>query len=181
MILYSAISKTGEVAPRTGFFHFFKSKEILVHSWDENAEDIYNLEEKDPDQVERYRADLQGLDRFLGGYPYDQTFQIWNSLSNNITLELLQKLTPSNGKMSSVSNVVYLEKDLPEFMSTKSIPEHAIKFQKIDLKKSFPKGATPQEITKYSMDKSYLLEQFLNQYEKGIFFFFLIDFNRLTN
>lgn len=39
-IYYSTVSKEGCVAPRTGFFHHFKSKEILVAKWDGQNEGI---------------------------------------------------------------------------------------------------------------------------------------------
>lgn len=39
-IHYSAVSKDGCTAPRTGFFHFFKPKEILIRKWDNDDEGI---------------------------------------------------------------------------------------------------------------------------------------------
>lgn len=33
-IHYSAVSKEGCTAPRTGFFHYFKPREILIKKWD---------------------------------------------------------------------------------------------------------------------------------------------------
>lgn len=33
-IYYSAVSKEGCVAPRTGFFHYFSPQEIVVKKWD---------------------------------------------------------------------------------------------------------------------------------------------------
>lgn len=39
-IHYSAVSKDGCTAPRTGFFHFFKPKEILIRKWDNADEGI---------------------------------------------------------------------------------------------------------------------------------------------
>ena len=33
MYLYSAVSKQGESAPRTGFFHFFKRQEVTANDW----------------------------------------------------------------------------------------------------------------------------------------------------
>lgn len=32
--------KYGNVAPRSGFFHFFNQSEVLVKKWDTYAEDI---------------------------------------------------------------------------------------------------------------------------------------------
>lgn len=40
-IYYSAVSKDGSTAPRTGFFHYFKKREILIKKWDNSDEGTY--------------------------------------------------------------------------------------------------------------------------------------------
>lgn len=40
-IHYSAVSKDGSTAPRTGFFHYFKKGEIIIKKWDNSDEGTY--------------------------------------------------------------------------------------------------------------------------------------------
>jgi hypothetical protein len=40
MFLLSAASKEGHLAPRTGFFHNFQKKEVLVRQYNQSEEDI---------------------------------------------------------------------------------------------------------------------------------------------
>lgn len=40
LLSFSAVSKEGSTAPRTGLFRMFKKQEILVWKWDAAAEDI---------------------------------------------------------------------------------------------------------------------------------------------
>jgi len=42
-IYYSTVSKEGATAPRTGFFHFYSAKEIVVRKWDKENESKTNL------------------------------------------------------------------------------------------------------------------------------------------
>lgn len=40
-IYYSSVSKDESTAPRKGFFHYFKKKEILIKKWDNSDEGTY--------------------------------------------------------------------------------------------------------------------------------------------
>ncbi len=40
MTLFSAVSKEGTIAPRTGFFHNFKKKETMIRRWHAVEEDM---------------------------------------------------------------------------------------------------------------------------------------------
>mgnify|MGYP001793916897 CR=1 FL=1 len=53
-MFYSAVSKTGETAPRTGFFHFFERREIIVKKWDSDTEDMVDVPLSE-DDLESYR------------------------------------------------------------------------------------------------------------------------------
>ena len=39
-VFYAAVGRTGQSAPRTGFFHYFKQREIVVKKWDKDTEDV---------------------------------------------------------------------------------------------------------------------------------------------
>ena len=41
-VISSSVSKEGSVAPRTGFFHNFSKKEVVVRRWNPEMEDIIN-------------------------------------------------------------------------------------------------------------------------------------------
>ncbi|XP_074653435.1 protein AAR2 homolog [Tubulanus polymorphus] len=101
-IYYSARSKEVQTAPRTGFFYHFKHREILVRKWDERTEDIKDDDSISDEQIERFRLNKRDLDPFLGAYPYE-TYKIWVSLTNHLSVELLNRLQPKSQKISSVT------------------------------------------------------------------------------
>jgi A1 cistron-splicing factor AAR2 len=60
--------------------------------------------------------------------------------------------------------------------STIDQEKYRLNFTLIDLKKSYPEHATSEEITKYSIDKSYLLKKILKKNYKGDLNLFLGEF-----
>ncbi|XP_023220416.1 protein AAR2 homolog [Centruroides sculpturatus] len=182
-IYYSGVSKYGQSAPRTGFFHVFSPKEVLVRKWnkfDETmSEEIVNSEE-----TERFRSNLKDMDRFLGAYPY-KMWRNWVALTSYITEPVLKSMEPESGIVCSVSQFVpetfLMSKNNPEMETDqmaastsktednlpelKLVPGTMLRFTKIPLRKH-PEGASPTEITKHNMDSTYLLEQVLLMYEK---------------
>ncbi|XP_077985016.1 protein AAR2 homolog [Glandiceps talaboti] len=176
-IYYSAVSKTNDVAPRSGFFYHFKQREILVKKWNARLEDISDFKATE-EEMDRFECNREQMDSFLGPYPYGSLKQ-WVSLTNQITESLMNTLVPDNCKISSVTELVgdkesrttkqraeirasvpddaSMEEKLPK-MHIK--PEAIIHFSEIPQK--YPKGASPAEVTKYSMDSSYALDTLLN-------------------
>lgn len=98
-IYFSAVSRQGDTAPRTGFFHVFKQREIVVRHYDEKAEDL--KEDVDPEEVERVRASLRDLDRCLGAYPIE-SWEKWISLTQYIPSAELERMIPKSGRICSV-------------------------------------------------------------------------------
>ena len=116
------------------------------------------------------------MDRFLGPYPYEN-FKKWVSLTNHITKDLLERVQPVCKKISSVT-------ELPQeprhsrlrttgsehaILSVQRNPETVIRFTEFP-KQKYPEGASPVEISKYSMDSSYAVTCLLNSMkgERGL-------------
>ncbi|KFM68531.1 hypothetical protein X975_14088, partial [Stegodyphus mimosarum] len=181
-IYYSAVSKEGCTAPRTGFFHFFSPQEIVIKKWDNSSENL-NCVDASEEEIQRIKDNLQDLDRYLGAYPY-QTLKQWNYLTCNISESLVKKLQPLSGVVSSVTQLVPLsypsqestepdstterrfqtleDKYLPDM---KKVPGTEIRFTDIPQNK-YPEGSSAAEITMHSMDSTYVLEQLLKSFEK---------------
>ncbi|GFY51865.1 protein AAR2 homolog [Trichonephila inaurata madagascariensis] len=180
-IYYSAVSKEGCVAPRTGFFYFFSPQEIVIKKWDSKNEDLNSLTPSG-EEKQRIRENLQNLDRNLGAYPY-QTLKQWNCLTCNISESLVNQLQPLCGTINSVTQLVplnYPTKESSEPDSTtdkrfqsleekylpnmKQVPGTEIRFTEIP-KNRYPDGCSAAQITMYNMDSTYLLEQLLKHYQ----------------
>ena len=136
--------------------------------------------ELDPKQVERLRIskidqlslfilcsplrkDIRDFDRNMGPYPLDQPvyYQRWKKLTSYITPGLVRRVLPNNGK---VSHLPEKSPDLSALLNETSVNdkrlgksferEEGMEFTRFDVRRSFPPGATGDEITKWSLDKS---------------------------
>ncbi|CAH1796636.1 unnamed protein product [Owenia fusiformis] len=175
-VYYSARSGRGsDVAPRSGFFYNFKAKEVLVKKWDRLQEDITSGGVSQ-EEVERIQSNKKELDRYLGAYPYE-SYKKWVSMTNHITEPVMESLQPINKTICSVAQFVSERSDTktrkedaikttdkttvshddddPRLPKMDTIPGTQIRFSEIP-KKKYPEGATPSEITKYSIDSSYV-------------------------
>merc|ERR550539_2231229 len=102
-VYWSAVSKEGQTAPRSGFFHNFRTKEVLVKKYNPEQETFEDVH--DEETIHRLRSNLKNLDRNLGAYPYD-SWKKWVSLSNKISIETIQRLEPTSGVIHSVTELI---------------------------------------------------------------------------
>ncbi|KAI8364489.1 A1 cistron-splicing factor [Choanephora cucurbitarum] len=170
-VYFSSTNKEGTSGIRTGFFHFFESQEIVVREWNPQIEDLRDETELDPKQVERLRINIRDFDRNMGPYPLDQPmyYQRWKKLTSYITPGLVRRVLPNNGK---VSHLPEKSPDLSALLNETSVNdkrlgkslerEEGMEFTRFDVRRSFPPGATGDEITKWSLDKSWLVKDLLS-------------------
>ena len=102
-VYWSSVSKEGSIGPRTGFFHNFSQKEILAKRFDAQKEQF--VSDVSDEEIERFRSNLQNMDRHLGAYPYD-SWKKWISLSSKISSETVARLEPINGEIHSVTELL---------------------------------------------------------------------------
>ncbi|CAL7952286.1 unnamed protein product [Xylocopa violacea] len=181
---YSAVDEFGETAPKIGFLRTFKKSEFLVKRWNPKTEDLCS-EDVEEETVERLKSNLRELDRSLGCYPYD-IWKQWKELTNHITPTLVERCTPvcgfvrsalelehctdaarprggeSNPKKKRRSGITVEEKEDELLPDMKPKPGTELRLSKIP-DKQYPDGASPTEVTKYSLDSSYALDTFLNK------------------
>lgn len=108
---------------------------------------------------------IQDLDRYLGPYPHE-TFKKWVSLTNHISEALLERMQPSCGRISSVTEIpqqtfktgeANTNIEAKEENSVGEQPsDSSIRFTRVP-KKKFPEGCGPSLMSKYSIDSSYVL------------------------
>lgn len=184
---YSAVGRSGDSAPRTGFFHNFTQGEILVKKWDKAAEDI-STAPISAEEEERIRSNLTGdLQRYLAPFSYSE-WSRWISLSKHITSEVMGWLQPESGLICSATPFesqpfcshrqssqeraegVSMDTDDKEgnlatkadkLMELKELPAFKIRYTPFP-RRRHPSNSTPAEITKHGMDSSYVLERLLS-------------------
>jgi A1 cistron-splicing factor AAR2 len=164
-----------EQSLKSGFFHEFKSGELMVRKWNPDQEiftEIYDQEE-----LARFRCNILEFDQFLGPYPLvadpstgnRNTYQEWLSLSKHISSTVLTKILPEGYCIYSM-HMTSKFSDVPDERlkdvqpSTQTLHQERLHFTDFDLKKSFPQGAAGQELSNYARDKSWLLESLLSNY-----------------
>ncbi|KAJ3107756.1 a1-alpha2 repression [Phlyctochytrium planicorne] len=149
---------------RIGVFKFFELKEVVLKKWDVESEDFMDEENLDPEYVKSLKSALRELDSSLGAYPLlptaespEPTYKKWIRLTRFITPKVLFRILPKSGKVTGSSCT-------SRFTEVEAIEADSIfiNFAAFDLRRSFPPGATPDLIMKYSIDKSYLLQELIS-------------------
>lgn len=118
--------------------------------------------------------DIRDFDRNMGPYPLDPStyYERWKKLTNYISSGLVRRILPNNGRVSHIASKSTNEQDILNLkdvrMGKATEKEEGMEFTPFDIRKSFPKGATGQEVTKWSLDKSWLAKDLIDKvYHKG--------------
>ncbi|KAG5875426.1 hypothetical protein JTB14_005324 [Gonioctena quinquepunctata] len=196
-IFYSAVSNTGDTAPRTGFFKNFRKSEVLVKKWD-NAKECISSETVAEEEVVKLKDNIMALDGFLGPYPYTIRDK-WLSLISYVSDSLIEKLAPLSGYIQSALELVSCsDADRPrgkaktQHPNEEASPSSGVNSKRLRMsedfedsflpklkavagtelrlttfpERSYPPGSTPSEITKHSLDSSYVLDQMVASCQK---------------
>ena len=143
---YRLSGQGGETGALSGFLHFFQCKEIIAMRWNPHSEEMLFLEDKD--ELDRFRANIFDLDRFLGPYPLDRPeifrFQRW---STHITLELLERVLPNKHHVITPMAASYHEGG--------PLTLEDVHFSIIPTDKEVARSHGPSKI----LDKSHILDQ----------------------
>lgn len=173
-----------ETGPRTGRFLSLRRRELRLLRWDPAGEAL-GLAPPAPGEAEAFRENLQELDRFLGPYPYE-TLKKWVSLTSFISEAVMEQLQPESGQICAFSEVLpvvagRLSSDRAEQRGAalgaecRSYAEGLARLPRMEPRagteirftelptQMFPDGATPEEITRHSMDLSYALDKVIQQ------------------
>lgn len=136
--------------------------------------------------------DIRQFDPFLGPYPLipdepgaPNMYHRWLLQTTYITPFSLKRLLPGSGKVSSMTSTSQFSEVPGEetgpptgsdkgkgpavtaLDSVRDMESLKINFTNFDLKRSFPPTASGPERTKYSLDKSWLLEQLIRTEYEG--------------
>jgi len=186
---YSAVNKFGELAPRVGFFHDFQKSEFLVRRWDNEEENI-SSETVPEETIQRLRDNIKELDRYLGPYPYE-ILKPWIKLTNGISASLITRCSPLSGYVRSAlelehcsdalrprgreseskrkrsSRLTMEDKEEQLLPDLKPTPGTELRLTEIP-DKHYPDDATPSEITRHSLDTSYVLDTTLKKLREPV-------------
>ncbi|XP_005229378.2 protein AAR2 homolog isoform X1 [Falco biarmicus] len=177
-----------ETGPRTGCFLSLQRRERRVLRWDTCSEAV-GLAAPAAGEAEALAENLQEMDRFLGPYPYE-TLRKWVSLTSYISEAAVERLQPESGRICAFSEVLPVaagrhaseraEQRRPRFdAECRSYAEGLARLPRMEPragteirftelpKQTYPDGATPEEITRHSMDLSYALERVIRQRYAG--------------
>ena len=128
-----SVSRDGCTGPVIGFFHVFKSKEMVVKEWDQKME-MFSVKETNADELAAIEGNIHLYEPCLAPFPFDD-LKTWISLSCHITHFSLVQLGINDCTLSVIN------------------PDGLVKFSSIPSPIT-PKGASPNEITKAHMDQT---------------------------
>jgi A1 cistron-splicing factor AAR2 len=147
---------------RRGRFLYLQATEVAVFRWDRDTEDFV---EPDADEAQRLAEGVRRLefDQWLGAYPLANA-EKWTSISRHITPPVLQRLQPvGHSVWSEMATQRRIEEkgkakveEEPRDGSATDTLGHKSYYTDIP-KRATPPGAAPHEVTRYSIDKSYML------------------------
>jgi A1 cistron-splicing factor AAR2 len=106
----------------------------------------------------------------MGPYPLEPPtyFQRWKKLTSHITPGLVRRVLPNNGKVSHLpdksSNMPNSSNVKDKRLGKEIEKEEGMEFTSFDIRKSFPPGASGDEVTRWSLDKSWLLRDLLKKF-----------------
>lgn len=150
--------------------------------WNRKTEDLDDVATSE-EETERLHAGLRDMDRFLGAYPYD-SLKRWVGLTQYISENVLERLQPVSKKICSVTQVDSESKvktrDSSQQLSAEcsssttrssnssetndsTVQDSQLRLSCIPDRK-FPANATPEEVTRHSMDHSYTLSYMMKDY-----------------
>ncbi|KAM6298767.1 protein AAR2 homolog [Aegotheles albertisi] len=170
-----------ETGPRTGLFLSLRRRDLRVLRWDAAAEAL------DPaaGEAEAFRENLRELEPFLGAYPLG-ALRKWVALTSRLGEAAVQRLQPESGRICAFAEVVpaaggRLSRDRAEqrrpplHAGCRSYAEGLARLPRLEPRpgtqlrfselprQMFPDGASPEEVTRHSMDLSYALERVIGQ------------------
>uniref|UniRef100_UPI00358E3ABE protein AAR2 homolog n=1 Tax=Myxine glutinosa TaxID=7769 RepID=UPI00358E3ABE len=187
---YSAVcaGPPRRIAPRLGFFHNFARREVLVRKWDRTLEEL--SEQPVPtEEIESIRAKIKDLDCMLGAYPYNNLRQ-WLALVSHVTPKLASDLQPADGRVSASPILLpdvpgrtqtdrmsltpnfnqplctSLQEGEARLPAMHPVPGTELRFSLVPTR-CFPSGASPAEVTRHSLDRSFALDSLIESKYRG--------------
>lgn len=160
-------TKTPEQSPRSGFFHNFQKKEVLIRRWDEQQGYPMPVDKLTDDNLQ-LPENLRNIDANLGPYPYE-SYKQWCGLTNFISPAIISQLQPKTGRIDSVVN---FRPDVDENNRTKTDREGLPILQRDDNDKFgfveigrrwWPADCTAQERTKYAQNSEWIFNQLIDE------------------
>ncbi|XP_055709231.1 protein AAR2 homolog [Phlebotomus papatasi] len=184
----ASVGPFGDTAPRVGFMHCFREREIVIREWDAETEELRIRTKGDPEVEKQFiQENIREFDELLAPYDYD-SLPKWHNLTTYVTAETVLNLSPSCGIIRTCADLLSCSNDdrprgggtcsqstspkshkidllfdednlLPQL---KPIPGTAPNFTKIPPR--FCKEASPAEITSSFMDSIVALDKLMGSF-----------------
>ncbi|XP_059608004.1 protein AAR2 homolog [Phlebotomus argentipes] len=181
----ASVGPFGDAAPRVGFIHYFREREIVIREWDPETEELRVRTKGDPEVEKQFiQENILQFDELLAPYDYDSLSK-WQNLTTYITQETVESLSPACGVIRTCADLLSCSDDdrprgggtcgqaaspkstkinllfdedhlLPQL---KPIPGTVPNFT--ELPPRFMKEATPSEITNSFMDSIVALDKLI--------------------
>lgn len=165
----------GDSAPRVGYLHYFKSKEIQLFTWNEEKEHLVKLKASE-EEIQRFRENIKDLDKFLAPYDYSELSE-WTALVDTVSEDTVNRCNPECGivqtsielescpdserpKGRPFSKKLISGKEDEMLPNLKPIPGTAPKY--IDVPPKIPPQSSASEISKHSLDCEVCVDQIMN-------------------
>ncbi|XP_069961720.1 protein AAR2 homolog [Bactrocera oleae] len=178
----------GDVAPRVGFVHYFKSEEVVVREWSQRDEEMQESQADDKElEKKRIRDNLKEFDSFLAPYDY-RFYNKWKLLTDKVTESTVERCRPTLGPIrTNVELQSCSDEDRPrgtlhtnnlQQQSTKTIvnesdllpnlkPVEGTAPRFTELPTRVPQNASPAEVSRHSIDCVCAIETLVGKFHSS--------------
>ncbi|KAJ2711990.1 hypothetical protein H4R19_002986 [Coemansia spiralis] len=110
---YSAVNNDKQPGMRCGFFHDFRTQEVVVRRWCSTNEEMLQPDAVSAEETGRVQRIIRELDSGLGAFQVaSDGYARWQRLTTHITPEILARVLPPHGCFSTATGSAYEDEEL---------------------------------------------------------------------
>uniref|UniRef100_A0A7G3ASR9 Protein AAR2 homolog n=1 Tax=Lutzomyia longipalpis TaxID=7200 RepID=A0A7G3ASR9_LUTLO len=130
----ASVGPFGDTAPRVGFIHYFREREIVIREWDPATEELRTRTKGNAEmEIQFIQENIREIDEFLAPYDYESLAK-WNTLTNCVTAEIVLNLSPTCGIIRTCTDLLSCsDSERPRGGDTRGAQGTSPKSKKIDL------------------------------------------------
>uniref|UniRef100_A0A6B2EBW6 Protein AAR2 homolog n=1 Tax=Phlebotomus kandelakii TaxID=1109342 RepID=A0A6B2EBW6_9DIPT len=102
----ASVGPFGDAAPRVGFIHYFREREIVIREWDPTTEELRIRTKGDPEVEKQFiQENILQFDELLAPYDFENLPK-WHNLTTYVTEDTVKSLSPACGVIRTCAELL---------------------------------------------------------------------------